>query len=128
MVRFTPIKVVLLDSTILVYKNATLKEVVTDLLSKTDKKPILIKLGKHNSLYFNEEIFTAWLQKEITLDEVLQDLKVNSLVRNKETLIIENTTVEANSLWLVKSGICVLADIDQFIGVKIDNRFKLYLN
>lgn len=128
MVRFANITVVLLDGATLAYKNATLKEVVKDCLSYplANKNPLLIKITEGYNLYFNTQIFVSWVQNEINMEELLQELKVDYLVRNKEFLTIDGIAVEDDSLWLVKNNLCILADTDTFVAVKIDNRFKIF--
>jgi hypothetical protein len=126
MVRFTKITVVLLDSTVVAYPNATLHEVATDCLGKLAKRnPMLIQIDADNKLYFNATVFNAWMQKEIDGKTLFDKLQVDNLVRNKALIKTEKITIEDDSLWLLKGNTCTLADDDLFISEKLDNRFKL---
>jgi len=126
MVRFSVIKVVLLDNTVLQYNNKTLLEVAKECLSYplVNHNPILLKVGEDYNLYFNTSLFKDWVNKQIDLEELLDQVKVTNLLRNKETIHLKDATIDEESLWLQKDNLCILADSDEFVSVQLDDRFK----
>jgi len=129
MVRFPSITVFLLDKTIVAFKNSTLLEVATACLKNplADSDPLLIKINEDYKLYFNPTTFNAWIKKEIDLEELLTTVKVIGLYRNKEAIVLGNTSVEEGHLWLRKENLCILADDDHFVSTRVDERFMLFV-
>jgi len=127
MVRFAKITVVLLEGTIVQFSNTTLLEVVKACLSYplANENPLLIQISEEYKLYFNTEIFISWVQKEVSLQELLEQVKVNYLVRNKTQITADGIDVDSNSLWLQKGKLCILADQDSFVHTYIDERFTV---
>jgi hypothetical protein len=128
MVRFTKITVFLLDGTAVAFTNNTLLEVAKTCLSHplANRTPLLVKISEDYKLYFNNELFISWIKKEIDLEELLNHVKVDNLVRNLEDIIETNVSVEAGYLWLQKNNLCILADKDMFVSVALDNRFTCF--
>ena len=128
MVRFAKITVVLLDGTTVVYQNQTLLEVVKDCLSypMVNQNPLLIQIANNYNLYCNSTILKNWVEKQISINEVLEDLKVDRLMRNKDSISVNGVSIDADSLWLVKNNLCILANTDTFVSERLDNRFKLF--
>lgn len=127
MVSFAVINVVLLDGTILQYKNATLLEVAKDCLSypAINSTPLLIIICKTNKLYFNTEAFISWVQKEISIETLLNLVKVDNLARNTIFIETKELEVDCNSLWFVKNNLCILVDADNYLAIGLDDRFTL---
>jgi hypothetical protein len=127
MVRFSVITVILLDGTTLVYKDVSLLEVAKECLQHplANRDPLLLKISQEYNLYFNNTIFVSWIKKEIDIAELIEELKVDQLVRNIVSMQVQELKIEENQLWLVKENLCVLADNDRFLAIKLDNRFKL---
>lgn len=127
MVPIAVITVVLLDSTTVVYNYCTLTEVVQELFKDKNiyNPPLLIKVGNSYNLYFNKELFAQWQQKEMDLKELLEYVKISTLVRNKSARVVNGFQVPEGSLWLVKNNLCILANNDNAIITKMDNGFKL---
>lgn len=127
MVRFAIITVVLSDGAVVKFNNTTLLEVAKQCLQHplANSNPVLLKVGTEYNLYFNNDVFISWIKKEIDLEEILNELRVDVLVRNKTSITASKFIIEEGSLWLVKNNLCVLADVDSFVSVKMDNRFKL---
>ena len=127
MVQFAKITVVLLEGTTVQFSNTTLLDVAKACLFHplANENPLLIKITGQYNLFVNTTIFKAWIAKEIYIEELVDELKVDALARNKETIIVSGIEVEDNSLWLVRNNHCILADSDTFVLQNMDNRFKL---
>lgn len=127
MVRFAKITVVLLEGTAVQFSNTTLLDVAKACLSHplANENPLLIKIAGQYNLFVKTAIFKDWIEQKIEIQELVDELKVDNLARNQNTIIVENVEVEDDSLWLVKNNHCILADADTFVCEKLDNRFKL---
>lgn len=127
MVQFAKITVVLLEGTAVQFSNTTLLDVVKACLSHplANENPLLIKIAGQYNLFVNNAMLKDWIENNISFQELLDELKVDTLVRNKETIFVAGIEVEDDSLWLVKNNHCISADADTFVSEKMDNRFKL---
>lgn len=127
MVPFAKITVVLLEGTTVQFSNTTLLDVAKACLSHplANENPLLIKITGQYNLFVNTAILKDWIEYKISIEELVDELKVDTLVRNKETIFVEGVEIEDDSLWLVKNNHCILADADTFVSEKMDNRFKL---
>lgn len=125
MVRFAKITVFLLDKTTVAFKDATLLEVTKKCLSHplANSTPLLLQIREDYKLYFNTDLFISWVKKEVTLEELLNQVKIDNLLRNKEDVISANFSVDAGSLWLQKEKKCYLVDNDSFVVTNIDGIF-----
>jgi len=126
MIKFAEITVVLLDGSILAFKNETITNVAKQCLRHplANKNPLLLKVGEEYKLYFNTSVFVSWIEQEIDLEELLAHVKVDNLVRNTEAIFFKDCEVEENSLWLQRNSVCILVDSDSFVSVILDDRFK----
>jgi hypothetical protein len=126
MVRLANITVFLLDGTTVAFKDVTLLEVAKKCLNHplVNFNPLLLQIREDYKLYFNTDLFISWVKKDVELSELLDQVKVDDLVRNKEDIIEPNFSIEAGSLWLQKDNLCYLADEDSFVTTKNDDRFK----
>ncbi|WP_341221031.1 hypothetical protein [Polaribacter atrinae] len=130
MVRLANITVLLLDGTTVAFKDATLLEVAKNCLSHplANSNPILLQIREDYKLYFNTDLFRSWIQKEVDIEELLNQVKVDDLVRNKVDVIEPNFSVEAGALWLQKDNICYLDNDDSYVVTKKDDRFVFFLD
>ncbi|MGJ8760404.1 MAG: hypothetical protein ACSHXA_07640 [Polaribacter sp.] len=125
MVRLANITVFLLDGTTVAFKDVTLLEVAKKCLNHplVNSNPLLLQIREDYKLYFNTDLFISWVKKDVELSELLDQVKVDNLVRNKEDIIEPNFSVEAGALWLQKDNLCYLEDIDSLVVTKNDDRF-----
>ena len=128
MIRFSTITVVLLNGTAVAFQNASFLEVANACLSYplVNQDPVLVTVGEDYNVYVNIGIFKAWVEKEISITELTDQLKVDFLARNTETIIANNIEIEDDCLWMVKDNLCTLVGDDEHVTQILDERFVVF--
>lgn len=81
-------------------------------------KILFPKTGK--VLYADETKFQAFINGELSTEELISAVQCDDLVRNTEELFVKDSgvNIEAGSLWMKKGNECILVHEDEYIVYK----------
>ncbi len=115
-------------------KNISYREAIKVIVEKTDffdYEPAEIVIPELRAiLFFNKELFTAFIEDEISINELIEQTKIIGLFRNASDLEIDGETIDKGSLWKYPIGhqknVVVLVDDDRYIEYPFsDDNFTL---
>ena len=107
-----------------VYRNATVLEVLRELLSMDldQHPPLLIEVGTFVKLYWSRSALHGFAHGDTSFGELVDKLWCDGLARNSRPVISrEGVEVDPGSLWAVRARDCVLVNDDEWASMPADH-------
>lgn len=120
------LKIIYENSAILSISGKTFKEAVKTALTKKDEanEPLCFVFSSSKKiLYFNRNLFQAFFDDQISLEELITETSITSLYRNHNEIKISGVSIDPGSLWGFKNQKLQLIDDDLFLESEINENF-----
>lgn len=105
----------------LTVKNKPCKEAIKrawDFVAGPDDEPIKFKfLSTNKVLYAHKETFMAYLNDELSLEELILATQCDDVYRNNQEISLDGAIIDEGFLWLRHQNIMVMADDDTFLDI-----------
>lgn len=89
------------------------------------QEPIKIEfLSTGKVLYAHKETFMAFLQKEISMEQLIESTNCDDVYRNNSEILCNDGVVENGYLWIRQKNKMVLVNNDDYVETKFnENQF-----
>lgn len=91
------------------------------------QEPIKIEfLSTGKVLYAHKETFMAFLQKEISMEQLIESTNCDDVYRNNQEIVYEYLIIDPGQLWLRHKNKMVLVNDDDFLDINWnENQFAV---